>query len=237
MADRLTFPEYLQDDQNSNWMHIRAFKSGETSPDTTVTLFVPGGPENGSLSWKTVNDYTDPSLTKVTANFLGVGPAVAGLNSVGQMLGGTINPKVEVLYRTTQLRQFQFNFMFAPTSLGESEAVEEIVKKLRYHAAPDLIGGNDPDASYIGLSNQASYLSSGGLMRSPSEFKIDFYHKGQENPHLPKIGRSIIERIDVDYTPQGQFSTFSNGYPVSSMLTVVFKEMRFISKQNILDGF
>lgn len=245
---RLVFPENLGTDLSmSHWMNINAYPAGQVNRiNDTISLFIPGGPQNGSLSWKTVNDYAEISMTKLGPSAIAIG------NFAAQLAGGAINPKVEVLFRTTQLRQFQFNFMFAPSSREESENMEKIIKTLRGHAAPE-IDNNDPMGPYIGggggvsigglnipvPTNQAQYLTSGLGMKAPSEFTIDFYREGgQINEHIPKIARSIIERIDVDYAPQGEFSTFSNGYPVSAMLTVVFREMRIIDRSSILNrGF
>ena len=92
-----------------------------------------------------------------------------------------------------------------------------------------------------GYENQVNYLSTGNIMESPSEFKINFYSKiggdYRENTMIPRIARGVIDRIDVDYAPQGQFSTFSNGHPVASMLTFTFREMRIIGKDNVLQGY
>jgi len=237
------FPDYQDDFDKVHFMKIRAYPAGTNTSEHTIVLFVPGGPQNGSLSWKTVNDYAETSMTKVGANAFGIGDYAAVANFGAQLVGAAINPKVEVLFRTTQLRQFQFNFMFAPSSENEAEEMEYIIKTMRYHAAPEIDNESDPRQSYIGLGNQISlssgYLTSGYFMKAPSEFDIRFHRgsSGEENTHLPKIGRSVIERIDVDYTPQGEYSTFSNGYPVSAMLTVVFREMRIIGKESINRGY
>lgn len=234
------FPDYQDNFDKVHFMKIRAFPSGTNTSEHTIVLFVPGGPQNGSLSWKTVNDYAETSMTKIGATAFGIGDVAAVANFGMQTLGGAaINPKVEVLFRTTQLRQFQFNFMFAPSTQNEAEEMEYIIKTIRYHAAPEIDGESDPRQSYIGVINQAGYLTSGYFMKAPSEFVIQFHRgsSGEENTHLPKIGRSVIERVDVDYTPQGEYSTFSNGYPVSALLTVVFREMRIIGKENINRGY
>lgn len=257
---RLVFPAYLGDEQNAHWMNIRAF-NGDQHLDT-ISIFIPGGGQNGSMSWEQAHDYTDPKLARVALGMLGISPSGSGV--IPGMLGGAINPKVEVLYRNTDLRKFQFNFLFAPASQEESESMEAIIKTLRYHSAPELVKGygslwdavtdiatglaggqmagpsrtpllDDLRKSYIG-SGQFDYLSTGGLFLAPSEFIIDFYSNGQENIHLPRIARCVIERIDVNYTPLGEFSTFSNGHPVSAMLTLVFREMKVIDKANIARG-
>ena len=238
------FPNYQDNFDKFHFMKIKAFPAGTSTAENTVILFVPGGPQNGSLSWKTVNDYAETSMTKIGANVFGIGDYAAVTNFGMQTLGGAaINPKVEVLFRTTQLRQFQFNFMFAPSTEDEAKEMEYIIKTLRYHSSPEIENEGDPRQSYIGIGNQLSpssgYLTSGYYMKAPSEFVIQFHKgsSGEENLHLPKIARSIIERIDVDYTPQGEYSTFSNGYPVSAMLTVVFREMRIIGKNSVNVGY
>lgn len=238
---RLAFPQDLQDPTQGHWMNIQAFESGTSTATSVITLFVPGGGQNGQLVWESKYDYAETLLTKATAGVLGVGGVVSALNTVGQMAGGVINPKVEVLFRNVQLRQYQFVFLFAPTSQKESEDMKQIIQLLRFHSAPEIIGESDPSQSYIGTS-QFNYLSTSGLMLSPSEFVIDFYHRDENGNFrptdaLPKIARCVIEHIDVNYAPQGQFSTFSNGHPVSAMLTVVFREMRIIGKNSIINGY
>jgi hypothetical protein len=57
-----------------------------------------------------------------------------------------------------------------------------------------------------------------------------------ENDNIPRIGRCIIEGIDVNYTPQGEWSTFYDGQPTTLMLSMTFKEMRVIDRQNISEG-
>lgn len=253
----LTFPDNLTDTQNPHVMMIRCMKNDSTIH--TISLFVPGGSQNGSLAWEHAHDYTDAKMARVALGMLGISPSGSGV--LPGMLGTAINPKVEVLYRNTDLRRFQFNFLFAPTSANETKNMEDIIRTLRFHSAPELVNGgggylgswidsflngtlgaggaaaNDLRAGYRTVSNQAQYLSTGGLFLAPSEFIIDFKFNGKDNPWLPKIGRCIIERIDVNYTPLGEFSTFSNGAPVSAMLTVVFREMKVVDKQNINGGY
>lgn len=230
---RISFPENLTDAQHLHWMNINCFKQDQYMD--TITLFVPGGGQNGSMSWEHSHDYTDPKLARIASGMLGIAPGPG----VGLGMGGVaINPHVEVLYRNTDLRKFQFNFLFAPTSQKESNDMEQIFKKLRYHSAPESKNGySDPEQGYTGLRRQAGYLTTGWFWDAPSEFTLSFYYNGKPNPHIPKIGRSIIERIDVNYTPLGEFSTFSNGHPVSAMLTVVFRELRVIDKANIERGY
>jgi hypothetical protein len=237
---RLVFPSDLQDESQGqgHWMNIKCYESGDTSVSSVITLFIPGGGQNSPLVWEQKYDYAEVLMTRAIAGTLGIGGITSAINTGMQMAGRSINPKVEILFRNVQLRTFQFTFLFAPSSEQESLDMQQIIKLLRYHAEPEIIGSNDPNQSYIGIGNQINYLTTGNFLKSPSEFKIDFYNiaNGQAriNDAIPKIARGVIESIDVNYAPQGQFSTFSNGHPVSAMLTFILKEMRIIGKENIV---
>lgn len=247
---RLSFPSNIQDAQNGHWMNIQAVGRGEDmTPQATVTLFIPGGGTNSTnLVWETRHDYQESKLSKIiagaAANIPLVGTAIGAAQGAAPMMGGAINPKVEVLYRDTNLRTFQFSFVMVPAEPADSQALKDIVKTLRKFSSPTLVGGrSDPRTGYIGLnSGQAQYLSTGGLFISPSEFIIDFKYRDQngvwrDNLNVPRIGRCVIDAIDINYTPQGEWSTYHDGAPTSAMLTMVFREMRVIDSQNIEDGF
>lgn len=234
------FPEDLGSDYYGHWMTITAkVPNGAgnvgTGPSTTVNqsgfgrntsayavgLFIPGAGEGGSgIIYEDRHEYTDIKLTNLAGKALGVfaGGSVGSASDVGampSMFGHPINPGVQVLYRSTNLRAFQFSFMMAPSSQKESEAMDRIIWNLRRFAAPDL--------------NQGTSL----LFDTPAEFEIKFYNKGQENLSIPKIRRCVLTNINVNYTPQGEWSTFRNGYPVSCLLSVAFQEMEIITRDKI----
>lgn len=168
---------------------------------------------------------------------------------------GTINPKVDVLYGNTELRRFTFTFFLAPQSEKESRTAKEIVKQLRKYSSPEIsalppgLGLVNTVLEFGGAfqspSGQASQLQSGLWFIPPAEFIITFHSitsNGQgrnapENQYLPKIGRCVLERIDIDVGQQGEFSTFENGAPTNMQLTMVFREMRVISQYDIDSGY
>ena len=59
----------------------------------------------------------------------------------------------------------------------------------------------------------------------------------QENTNIPKIANGVIKRIDVDYTPTGEWSTFYDGSPVSALLTFTYMETKIIDKSYIEKGY
>lgn len=170
---------------------------------------------------------------------------------------GTINPKVDVLYGNTELRKFQFTFFLAPQSEKESRDARSIIKLLRKFSSPEIVGipqninvpGFDFNINTQGLfgsnAGQTSQWKSGLWFKPPAEYVITFHsitnnsqgRNAPENQYLPKIGRCVLERIDVDVAQQGEFSTFENGAPTNMQLTMVFREMRVISQADIDSGY
>ena len=235
------FPEDLGSDYYGHWMTITAkVPSGSvstpTGPSSTVNqssfgrntsayavgLFIPGAGEGGSgIIYEDKHEYTDIKLTNVMGKAIGAyaGGTVGEGGAVASMFGHPINPGVQVLYRSTNLRAFQFTFMMAPSSQKESEAMDRIIWNLRRFAAPDL--------------NQGTSL----LFDTPAEFEIKFFNKTQENLAIPRIRRCVLTDINVNYTPQGEWSTFRNGYPVSCLLSVAFQEMEIITRDKITNGY
>jgi hypothetical protein len=202
---------------NLSTSNIPAGSTYNTAVDQIV-LFIPGGVTNAGMLWENQHEYADIRLSNLAGGMLGGSPGGLAATA-GAMVGRVMNPGVEVLYRTTKLRDFQFAFLMAPSSERESNTMKGLVKALRKAAAPSA----DPNASY--------------LFRTPYEFEIKFYHGSNENIHIPKIGRCVLENITVDYAPGGEWSTFTNGHPVSALMTLKFQEMEIMTQEKVNDGY
>ena len=141
--------------------------------------------------------------------------------TVGSQLAGTpINPCVEVLYTTTALRDFTFDFLFVPRNEKESEIIEEIIRTLRFHAAPEVVNG-------------------GFTFVPPAEFDITFFHRGVENTHVPRINTCVMTQFEVDYSSgmDGLWTSFRNGQPVATRVRMTFHEVELVHKLRVLQGF
>ena len=146
--------------------------------------------------------------------------------------GTTVNPMMEVIYSSPEFRSFRFDFMFYPRNRVEAKEVRNIIQRIQFHQAPEVLGNN----------------SSGGLggyfLVPPSEFDIEFYYNGTVNPNIPKVSTCVLTTIDVDYAPNGfaAYEVFEDnnipteggtGMPVGIRMGLVFKETRIMTKQEI----
>lgn len=247
----LRFPLDLGSSTQGHFMTITMFPSGKDKRPLSVALFIPGGGQNGALNWQMQHEYDEVKLTRLGMNMIGAVPGAGA--AVGAALGyervtgkGTINPKVDVLYANSSLREFQFDFFMSPQSKAEQQAMDKIIKLLRKYSTPEIPESSmAPDWIQRGVNQFAPGLSAqfrtGFWFTPPAEFEVKFRYvqdgQHRENPYMPKIARSVLRRVDVNYTQQGEFSTFKDGAPTSAQLTLVFKEMRIISQADVENGY
>jgi hypothetical protein len=117
------------------------------------------------------------------------------------------------------MRQFQFDFLFSPYNEQESRDVIGIIRQFKFHQAPEVV----TDAV-------------GRFFVPPSEFDIDFKVNGQTNKNIHQIGTCVLTGMNVDYGPNGVWSTFQDGTPTHIRMTLQFMETEIVTKQRVADN-
>jgi hypothetical protein len=248
----------------SNWTadtteeETRLGKATEQSLDK-VTLYMPAGLQNTDTLTYSEQDFAavkNVLNAEIDALIPGVANSAAGLaDSVVNIAGGELNseaalnavtgavrnPRKEQLFNEVGFRSFSFTFKFYPRSKKESHDAMEIVKLFRFHAHP------------IVTSNQVFY-------NMPSEFAITFIDltyptlnpfqqigaafgqefggvKATENQWLNKIGRCVLESVNVNYNAVDKLSVFPDGAPTAIEMTLNFKELEAISRNKVKIGY
>lgn len=175
----------------------------------SIKEFIKGGGEPGSLSSMDTTEAKAAAAEAAGRLFLG------DENFALRTLGYAMNPQIDVIYDTPQLRTFTFEFFFAPRSAAESRTVQEIIQLFKFHSAPELLQGGGVFGRYF---------------VPPSDFDIEF-----SVPSMGKISTCVLEDITIDYAPTGA-AFYSNDTPVHTRVTLRFKELEFITKELIKDG-
>ena len=138
--------------------------------------------------------------------------------------GNAINPQLELFFKGTERREYQFDFRFVSRSQKETQQIQEIIKAFRAHSSPSMPEGNNTRYFVV-----------------PSQFDIKFYFQGQtgtaENVRIPKIGTCVLERIDVNYVGSGKFLTFEDGQPIDIEVRLMFKEIDIMTREAIEAGY
>ena len=212
----LYMPDVVQSSYAHNWDNI----------STTEALSSLGLLSQGSADFtKSGKEGVPTSLgSAVTAEAEGAIASSVGLGGFKDLAlfsaGYAQNPQYEMVYKSPNLRTFNFMFKLVPRNKVEAATIFQLIKKFKYNAAPEIIPG-----------------SSGRYLVPPSQFGIEFWYDGALNTNLPKISTCVLETVDVDYTSAGQWTTFSDGFPVETTLNLRFKEVEIIHKGLVDQGY
>ena len=133
-------------------------------------------------------------------------------------MGATINPRMEMLFKGVNFREFSFEFTFKPESFDEHETVVKIIKSFRKNSYPELSGG-------------------GRFYIMPAEFDISYQFQGGPNKHVNKIKRCYCTSIDTDWTDGGGWRVLPDGRPAHIKMSLSFKETKQVTSQDVEGGY
>jgi hypothetical protein len=134
---------------------------------------------------------------------------------MGVAAGLASNPKKEQAFKNVDFRTFSFEYNFAPQSPDEAQNVLNIIRAFKYHMHPEFKSEN------------------AFLYIYPSEFDITYYKGNTENLNIHRHTSCVLTEVNVNYSPNGVFSTFDNGMPTQITLSLMFKELQLLSKETI----
>ena len=128
-------------------------------------------------------------------------------NVLTRQTGAIINPNLELLFEQPTLRPFQFQFTMSPRSDVEAKRVAKIIRFFKQGSAP--------------IRSQERLF-----LKSPHTFQLQYIHKNEsEQPFLNKFKECALTSIDVNYTPNGTYSTYEDGSMTSYQITLAFQEL------------
>jgi hypothetical protein len=185
-----------------------------------------GGSSFGAAAINTLKNASPFVAALAADKFLGA----QGSAIFASVFKGVVNPQLELLYSSPEFRTFRFEFMLYPRSQQEALEIQKIINRLRFHQAPEVLGQGNAGGT------------AGLFLVPPSEFDISFYYNGSENPNIPTISTCVLQSIDTDYAPNGQFAAYETndldaklggtGMPLGIRLTLTFKETQILTKFN-----
>lgn len=151
------------------------------------------------------------------------GTEINAERAIAAATGRVINPRRETLYQSPEMRKFEFAFEFTPRNYDESVMVHNIIKTLKHHAYPKK-------------------QMQGVFLDMPAEFLLEYYMideegTARENLWLNRIGRCVLQEINVDYTGSGSVAMFRNGAPSHINMTLSFQEVELITQEAVDLGY
>ena len=133
----------------------------------------------------------------------------------------TVNPNMENLFKTPNLRTFQFSWTLTPLSSTDSSSIKDFVgvmkTKMYPTNAPVLFGWNRLDY--------------------PAEFILNFYSSGLSSGKQKIFSTAACACTDltIGYTPNGAFHTHTDGRPTTVTINGTFQELYTLDSKEIKD--
>jgi hypothetical protein len=158
--------------------------------------------------------------------------ASQGGQAVSKATGQVLNPHKAVVYQGPNgFRTFSYTFVMVPKTPEEAKEIFKIVKFFKRRMHPGTGAG-------AGI-NQLSSVT----LTYPDEFEIRYYVNNNnvdgldETSPLFNIHNCFMESFAADYTTSGVASFMDDDHPLTTTITMGFKETQLLTKKDIDEGY
>ena len=123
------------------------------------------------------------------------------------------NPNLELLFDKPTLRPFSFTFKMSARRKEEAEMIVKIIRFFKQNMAPQKGGGSGGASANL-------------FLKAPNTFQVHYLHRGtNEHPYIGRMKECALTSFEVDYTPDGNYSTYRDGFMTSYTMTLTMKEL------------
>ena len=172
--------------------------------------------------------YVGASLVAKAMNTIpGFGGGVTSNDILASTKGQILNPNTEVLYQGPQLRTFSLNFKLVPRTASEASLIKKICTQFKKASLPTGASGNEKNLIGVPKVVGVTFMSA-----PPSNKKA-----AAKNEWVSQFKVSALGGVDINYTPDGSWSTYRDGSPVATQLTLQFQELKLIYEQDVDSGY
>ena len=124
--------------------------------------------------------------------------------------GMVLNPNMELLFNGPSLRNFAFTFKLSPRNQKEAQSVIQIIRFFKQGMAA--------------IRSESNFF-----LKAPHTFSIEYKQRqgagGRKNPYLNRFKECALTNCGVQYTPDGNYNTFSDGVMTSYSMQLTFNEL------------
>ena len=155
-------------------------------------------------------DFSKAIATKFAEN----ASQVKGLLS--RTAGKVINPNLELLFQKPTLRPFSFQFRMSARNADEAKMIIAIIRFFKQNMAPQKGGGSGGESANL-------------FLKAPNTFQVHYLHRGvdagEEHKFIGRMKECAMTSFEVDYTPDGNYSTYEDGVMTSYTISMSMKEL------------
>lgn len=172
--------------------------------------------ESGNYSFKDSALDAGQVVGEEVLGFVGLDQAINVLRAQRRK---TVNPNMENLFKTSNLRTFQFSWSLTPLSSTDSSGIKSFISSIKKNIYP--------------TNNQVA----GGWnrLKYPSEFMLNFYSSALTSGPQKIFSTAACACTDltIGYTPNGAFHTHTDGAPTTVTINGTFQELYTLDSVDI----
>jgi len=155
----------------------------------------------------TVPGAVPDAKTAATSVFAAAASGGDNRSILARAEGVIVNPNMELLFDGPTLRPFSFTFKMSARNKGEGKTIIDIIRFFKRGMAP--------------IKTDANLF-----LKTPNTFKIEYLHRQEKNhPFIGRIKECALQSFTTNYTPEGQYATYTDGVMVSYEIQMQFTEL------------
>ena len=212
----LPIPGGIQDSNQVQWGSDSMTPLQIAMSNVAMTTITEGMQSGADAVGSEVNKATGmggDDVKKALANTL-AGQAAGAGKLLTRTTGAVMNPNMDLLFNSPNMRNFSFQFRLAPRDKEEAMVVVKIIRFFKQGMA-------------------AIRSKSRLFLKSPHTFRLAYKHKAEkgagfeqkDHPYLNKFKECALGGFTVNYTPDGQYATYEDGVMASYQISMNFQEM------------
>ena len=159
---------------------------------------------------------------KITGDQISANDLFTGISGVAR------NPNVEVLFQSMELRTFDLTFKMAPYDNQDVQNMDAIIRLFKMAMLPQY--KLSEGTKVFGMDND--FLEA-GFIQVPKVCAVNFMRGSNRNHFLPKYKMCAITDVNVNYTPDNVYATFSGSSPVATEIKISFMETKLVFSEDI----
>ena len=172
-----------------------------------------------------VQGMLSDTLSKVLS---GANQSISQDDILGSTTAKIKNPNVELLFGGPRIRNVGFKFKMTARTENEAQQIHNICHTFKMESLPafgNAAGdGNNPKDS-TAFTN---------FIKVPDLVRMKLMKGGELHPYLSQYKALALTNVDINYTPDGSYSTYIGGYPTAVELSIQMVETKIVYKENLM---
>ncbi len=203
----LPIPAGINDSNQVSWQSGEMNAGQMALAGIAIDGITKGLTEAGKTAADAIRKATGTEDTKDAIAQTIAGAATGDQKALMQRASGqVINPNMELLFNGPQLRDFSFAFNFTARSAGEGATILRILRFFKQGMSP--------------IRSQSNLF-----LKSPHTFKLEYKNGSSSHKALNKFKECALKSCGLQYTPDGNYSTFDDGVMTKYQMTLGFTEL------------